>query len=98
MMHYMKNGMPDKKYLQAEAKLKGIPWKDLDLPRELQAQCIAYCIREGDTYRIGHPSRNAIIFIFPGGTVYDISLLLYTGSAWRTITPESLEWIKDKTP
>ena len=90
-------GYTSKKCLLSEAKDKKIPWKLLDLPEELKDQCIAYCIREGDTYRIGRPSKNAIIFLFPNGAVYDISMLLHGGYCWRTISPESLEWIKKRT-
>ena len=88
---------PNIKYLRLVAKNKELLWKDVNLPQELQDLCIAYCIREGDTFRIGRPSKNAIIFIFPNGTVYDISLLLHDKYCWRAITPESLKWIKDRS-
>ena len=93
--YFPPNGCPDIRYLRGEAKKKGIPWKDLNLPRELRDLCIAYCIREGDTYRIGRPSSRAIIFIFPNGTVYDISLLLHSKYCWRVISSESLNWITE---
>ncbi len=92
------NNAPDIKYLRLMAKRREIPWKSWDLPQELRDKCIAYCVREGGIYKIGRPSKNAIIFIFPDGTVYDIPLLVYAGFCWRKVDPEGLKWIKENTP
>ncbi len=90
-------GFPDMKYLRLKAKRKKMPWKYIDLPRKLKDKCIAYCIREGDTFRIGYPSKDAIIFVFPDRTIYDISLLLHEGHCWRKAAPASMKWIKEHT-
>ena len=91
-------GAPNMKYLRLEARRKEIPWKLLDLPRKLKDQCIAYCTQEGGIYQVGRPTKNAIIFVFSDGTVYDISLLLHAGFCWRKVDPSGLKWIKEHTP
>ncbi len=92
-------GLSTKELLQMRAKKRGVAWKYIDLPAFLKKQCIAYCTKEGGKYKTGKPNRNAIIFVFPNGVVYDIVLALMPGGycGWRKISPQSLTWIKEHT-
>lgn len=91
------NECVDKRMLLLIAEKKDISWEHIDLPAFLKDQCIAYSDREGSTFKIGKPSKEAVIFVFEDGSVYDIVLLLLgKRSCWRTLPSKSLEWIKEQ--
>ena len=67
------------------------------LPTAFKAQAIAYCEQEGGPVLVGTPTKEAVIFFFPKGVVYDEIMLAAYGAPWDHYHKYTAEYIESQT-